>query len=73
MFSKKNKRLITSVICTAMAFQIFAFIPDNRTYALDFDFSDNVTASSGHKYRKYTDNYFGCKEVATDEWFDDIP
>lgn len=40
---------------------------------LDFDFSENVTASSGHKYRKYTDNYFGCKEVATDEWFDDIP
>ena len=33
-----------------------------------FDYSDNVVASSGHKYRLYTDGYFGCRETPTDVW-----
>ena len=38
---------------------------------LEFDFSENVTASCGHKYRLYTDKYFGCRETETDIWVDD--
>ena len=39
---------------------------------LEFDYTETVTASnSGHKYRLYTDGYFGCREVATDTWVDD--
>ena len=37
-----------------------------------FDYLDNVTASNGHKYRKYVDDYAGCRETATDEWFDEL-
>ena len=29
---------------------------------LEFDYSETVTASSGHKYLKYVDNYSGCNE-----------
>ena len=39
---------------------------------LDFSYSNNVTASDGYQYRKYIDNYVGCKETPTDEWFDNI-
>ena len=39
---------------------------------IEFDYSDTVTASNGHKYRKYVDNYAGCRETATDEWFDEL-
>ena len=39
---------------------------------MEFDYSDNVVASGhGHKYRLYTDGYFGCRETETDTWVDD--
>ena len=38
---------------------------------LEFNYSDNVTASNGHKYRLYTDGYYACRETATDIWVDD--
>lgn len=38
---------------------------------IEFNYSDTVTASSGHKYRLYTDTYFGCRETETDIWVDD--
>ena len=40
---------------------------------LEFDYKDVVTASGsqGHKYRLYTDGYFGCRETPTDIWVDD--
>lgn len=65
MFSKKNKRLITSVICTAMAFQIFAFIPDNRTYALDFDFSDLFKNDESSSVSS-TQNEVNISEISSD-------
>lgn len=37
---------------------------------IEFDYFENVTASGGYKYRKYIDNYAGCREIATDEWTD---
>ena len=40
---------------------------------MDFDFSSNVFASGeqGHKYRLYTDSYYGCREKATEIWVDE--
>ena len=38
---------------------------------MEFDYSDTVSASSGHKYRLYTDKYFGCRETETDIWVDE--
>ena len=38
---------------------------------LVFDYTDTVVASSGHKYRLYTDGYYGCRETETDIWVDD--
>ena len=38
---------------------------------MEFNYSDTVTASSGHKYRLYTDGYFGCRETETDIWVDE--
>ena len=38
---------------------------------LDFNYQDTVVASSGHKYRLYTDGYFACRETETDIWVDD--
>ena len=39
---------------------------------LEFNYSDTVTASGqGHKYRLYTDNYYGCRTTETDIWVDD--
>jgi hypothetical protein len=42
---------------------------------LTFDYTETVVASgsSGHKYRLYTDGYFGCRETETDIWVDDLP
>lgn len=37
---------------------------------MEYDYSDTVTASSGHKYRLYTNSYYGCREVPTDTWID---
>lgn len=42
------------------------------TEKIEFNYADTVTASgSGHKYRLYTDKYFGCRETETDIWVDD--
>lgn len=40
---------------------------------LEFDYTDAVVASGGqgHKYRLYTDGYYGCRETETDIWVDD--
>ena len=42
---------------------------------LEFNYSNTVTASNtpGHKYRLYTDGYFGCRETETDIWVDEPP
>ena len=42
---------------------------------LTFDYEENVVASGsqGHKYRLYTDGYFGCRETETDIWVDEPP
>ena len=41
---------------------------------LTFDYKETVVASSsGHKYRLYTDGYFGCHETETDIWVDEPP
>lgn len=39
---------------------------------VEFNYQETVTASgaSGHKYRLYTDGYYGCREVETDTWID---
>lgn len=37
---------------------------------LVFDYN-NVAASTGHKYRLYTNGYYGCREVETDIWVDE--
>lgn len=39
---------------------------------LEFNYSNTIVASQGYQYRKYVDNYVGCKETSTDEWFDNI-
>lgn len=39
---------------------------------LEFDYTNVVAASGqGHKYRLYTDQYYGCRETETDIWVDD--
>lgn len=40
---------------------------------VEFNYDDTVTASSGHKYRLYTDHYYGCRETETDIWVDEPP
>ena len=40
---------------------------------LEFNYKETVTASNGHKYRLYTDHYFGCRETETDIWVDEPP
>ena len=42
-----------------------------RAEKLEFNYEENVMASGGHKYRLYTDGYFGCRETETDIWVDD--
>lgn len=45
-----------------------------KAVKLEFDYAENVTASQGHKYKKYTDKYTGCREVDTGEWVQgDLP
>ena len=35
----------------------------------EFDYTNTVTASSqGHKYRLYTDGYYGCRTTETNKW-----
>ena len=39
---------------------------------LTFDYTEMVVASDcGHKYRLYTDGYFGCRETETNIWVDE--
>ena len=33
---------------------------------VEFDYSETVTASSGHAYLLYTDKYTGCHETKSD-------
>ena len=41
---------------------------------LTFDYQETVVASgSGHKYRLYTDTYYGCNTTETDIWVDEPP
>ncbi len=39
---------------------------------LEFNYSETVTASSGHKYLMYVDNYSGCNKSPSDPpvWVD---
>ncbi len=39
---------------------------------VEFNYSENVTASTGHKYLLYTDNYAGCNKKPSDPpvWVD---
>ena len=39
---------------------------------MEIDIKDNITASSGHKYRLYTDKYYACRETETDIWVDEF-
>lgn len=41
---------------------------------LTFDYQETVAASgNGHKYRLYTDTYYGCNTTETDIWVDEPP
>ena len=41
-----------------------------KAVKLEFDYAENVTASQapGHKYQKYTDGYYACRETPTGIW-----
>ena len=35
---------------------------------MEFNYSETVTASSGHKYQLYVDGHTGCRDTPTDKW-----
>lgn len=37
---------------------------------VQFDYTETVMASKGHKYQLYTDGYYACRETPTDKWVD---
>ena len=40
-----------------------------RATKMEFNYDENVTASSGYALRKFINKYEGCRETETDEWW----
>ena len=40
-----------------------------RADKMEFNYTENVTASQGFSLREYIHGYTGCNETETDNWF----